>query len=156
MSLSTAIQQSRVGLGGVVDDDLPSVVGVLEDERKEAVGIAAILLVAVKVIPPDDHGEVLVERVDLEVGVGEGAHGAPVGIVMLVLIDKAGESAKDLMSDKEGVGRVLVAAGEGGEVALVPGVLLGDKDLNDAELLLGSGVERVWFLRGGERGRKKG
>jgi hypothetical protein len=59
------------------------------------------------------------------------------------------------MGDDEGVGRVLETAGEGGEVPFVPGVLLGDEDLDDAELLARGGMERIGSLRGKESRREK-
>ena len=113
----------------MVDDDLPAVVGIFEDEGEESFGVAAVFLAAFEVVFADDDGEVFVEGMDLKVGVGERAHGGSVGVVAFVLVEQAGEAAEDLVGDKEGVGRVFEAAGEGGEVALVPGVLLGDRTL---------------------------
>ena len=97
-------------LGGVVDDDLPAVVGVFKDEGEEAFGDAAVFLAALEMVFADDDGEVLIERMDLEVGVGEGAHRGLVGVVVLVLVEQAGKAAGDLVGDDEGVRRVLEAA----------------------------------------------
>ena len=101
-------------LGGVVKDDLPAVVGVFEDEGEETFGAAAVFFAAIEVVFANNDGEVFVEGVDLEVGVGEGAHGGFAGVVVFVLVDEAGEAAEDLVGDEERVGRVLVSGGEGG------------------------------------------
>ena len=143
-------------LRGVVDDDLPAVVGIFEDEGEEAFGVAAVFFAAFEVVFADNDSEVFVERMDLEVGVVEGAHGGFVGVVVLVLVEQAGEAAGDLVGDEEGVGGVFVAAGEAGEVALVPGVLLGDQDLDDVEFLARGGVERVRLLCVEERRGNEG
>jgi hypothetical protein len=143
-------------LRGVVNDDLPAVVGVFEDQREEAFGVAAVFFAAFKMVFADDDGEVFVKRMDLEVGVGEGAHGGFGGIVVFVLVEQAGETARDLAGDEDCVGGVLEASGEGREVALVPRILLGDEDLDDVELLAAGGVERVWLLRGKEGWCKEG
>ena len=140
----------------MVEDDLPAVVGVFEDEGEEAFGVAAVFFAALEAVFADDDGEVFVERVDLEVGVGEGAHGGFARVVVFVLVEQAGEAAEDLVSDEEGVGRVLVSLGEAGEVALVPGVLLRKKDLDDVELLPGGGVEGVGLLREDKSRRQEG
>ena len=137
----------------MVDDDLPAVVRIFEDEGEEAFNVAAVLFAALEMVFADDDGKVFVERMNLEVGVGKGAHRGFARVIVLVLIEQAGEAAEDLVGDEEGVGRVLEAAGEGGEVALVPGVLLGDEDLDDVELLAGRGVERIWLRA--EKGRCK-
>ncbi len=136
----------------MVDDDLPAVVCVFEDEREKAFCVAAILLAALDVVFAQDNGKVLVERMNLEVGVGEGSHGCFGGVVVLVLVDHAREAAEDLVSDEEGIGRVFESAGEGDEVTFIPGVFLGDQDLDDVEFLTGGGVKRVRFLRGEEGG----
>jgi len=139
----------------VIDDDLPAIVCVLEDEGEEAFCIAAIFFASFEAVFSRDDGEVLVERVDLEVGEGEGAHGGSAGIVALVLVEQAGESAEDLVGDEEGVGRVFESADVSGEVAFVPGVLLGEEDLDDVQLLARGSVERVRLLRGEEGGEEQ-
>ena len=132
----------------MIHDDLPAVVGVLEDEGEEAFCIAALFFAAFEAIFSGDNGEVLVERMDLEVGEAESPHGGSGGIVALVLVEQAGEAAEDLVGDEEGVWRVFEPVNVAGEVAFVPGVLLGEEDLDDVELLARSGVERVGLLRG--------
>jgi len=139
----------------VIDDDLPAVVGVLEDEREEAFGVAAISFAPFQAVFSRDDGEVFVERMDFEVGEGEGPHGGSVGVVVLVFVEQAGEAAEDLVGDEEGVGRVFESADVAGEVAFVPGVLLGEEDLDDVELLARGGVEGVGLLRGEEDGEKQ-
>ena len=94
-------------LGGVVDDDLPAVIGVFEDQGEEAFGDAAVFLAAVEVVFADDDCEVLVEGMDLEVGVAQGAHRGSVGVVVLVLVDEAGESTEDLVGDEKVSGESL-------------------------------------------------
>jgi len=143
-------------LGGVIYDDLPAIVGVFEDEGEESFSVSAVFFAAFEMIFADDHGEVFIERVDFEVSVGEGTHGGLARVVVLVLVDEAGEATEDLMGDEEGVGRVFVAAGEGVEVAVIPGVLLREEDLDDVEFLASCGVERVWILRCEEGGGKEG
>jgi hypothetical protein len=130
----------------VVDDDLPAAIGVLEDEREEAFGIAAVLFAAFEVIFSDDNGEVLVERVDLEIGVDKGSHGGFAWVVMLVLFDKAVKSTKYLVSDEEGVGRIFETLHKSDEIAVIPCVLLCNEDFDDVEFLPGGGVERVRLL----------
>ena len=137
----------------MVDDNLPSVIGVFKDEGKEAFGGAAVFLAAVEVVSADDDREVLIERMDLEIGVAERAHRGSIGIVVLVLVDEAGESTEDLVRDEQSVRRVLVPAREAGKIPLVPGILLGEENLNNVELLTRGGVERVGgLLRGEEDG----
>ena len=127
----------------MIDDDFPAVVCVLEDEGEEAFGVAALFFAAFEAVFSGDDGEVLVERMDFEVGEAESSHGGFVGVVVLVLVEQAGEAAEDLVGDEEGVGRVFEAVDVAGEVAFVPGVLLGEEDLDDVELLARGGVERV-------------
>ena len=119
----------------MIDDDLPAVVCVFEDEREEAFCIAALFFAAFEAIFSGDDGEVLVERMDLEVGEAESAHGGSGGVVALVLVEQAGEAAEDLVGDEEGVGRIFEAVDVTGEVAFVPGVFLGEEDLDDVEFL---------------------
>ena len=142
--------------GGVVDDNLPALVGFFEDEGEEAFRVAAIFFAAVELIFADADGELFVESVDLELREGEGAHGGLAGVVVAVLFDEAGEAVVDVVGEEDGVGRVLVGVGEGLDVAAIPGGLLCDEDFDDVELLAGGGVEvrggvlRVrWVLRGG-------
>jgi hypothetical protein len=130
----------------VIDDDLPSVVGVLEDEGEETFDVASVFFASFNVVFADDDGEVFIERVNFKVGVGEGAHGCFAGVVVFVLLDEASEAAKDLMGDEEGIGRVFESTGECDEVSFVPGVLLSDEDLDDVEFLAGGGVEWVGRL----------
>jgi hypothetical protein len=143
------------GSGGVIDDDLPAVVGVLEDEREEAICIAAIFFAPFEAIFSGDDGEVLVEGMDLQIGEGERPHGGSAGVVTLVLVEQAGVAAEDLASDEECVGRVFESADVADEIAFIPGVLLGQEDLDDIKLLARGGVERVWLLRGEEGGEKQ-
>ena len=139
----------------MIDDDLPAVVGVFEDEGEEAIGVSAVFLASFDAIFSGDDGEVLIERMDLEVGEGEGSHGGSVGVVVLVLVEQAGEAAEDLMGDEESIGRVFESVDVAGEVAFVPGVLLREEDLDDVELLARGGVKRVGLLRGEEYGEKQ-
>src|ERR1700749_4307154 len=125
----------------MVEADLPAVIGVFDDEGEEAFGVSAVLFAAFETIFAEDDGEGFVERMNLKGGVGEGAHGGPGGVVALVFVDEAGESAEDLVGDEERVGRVFEAACEGGEISLVPGVLLGDENLDDVQLLAAGSVE---------------
>ena len=81
---------------------------------------------------------------------------SPAKVVSVSVIDQTGKAAKDLMGDEEGVRRVFESAGEGDEVSFVPGVLLGDEDLDDVELLAGGGVERIRLLRVEEGRRHEG
>ena len=136
----------------MIEDDLPAVVGVFDDEGEEAFDVAAVFPTALEVVFAEDDGEVLVERVDLEVGVGESAHGGLGGVVTLVFIEQTSEAAEDLVGDEERVGRVFEAAREGGEISLVPGVLLGDENFDDVQLLAAGGMERVGLL-GSKEGR---
>ncbi len=135
----------------MIDDDFPAIVSVLEDEREQAFCVAAIFFASFEAIFSGDDGEVFVERVNLEVGEAEGPHGGFAGVVALVLVKQAGEAAENLVGDEESVGRVFEPVDGAGEVAFVPGVLLGEEDLDDVELLARGGVERV-LLRG-EEGR---
>jgi len=85
---------------------------------------------------------------NLEVGEAESAHGGSGRVVALVLVEQAGEATEYLVSDEEGIGRVFESADVAGEVAFVPGVFLGEEDLDDVELLARGGVERVRLLSG--------
>ena len=127
--------------GGVVDYDLPALVGFFEDEGEDSFYVAAVLFAAVELVFADADGEFFVEAVDFEIGEGEGTHGGFVGVVVLVLFDEAFVSAGDLVGDEEGVGGVFVGLGEAVDVAAVPGGLLGEQDLDDVELYAGGGVE---------------
>ena len=127
----------------MVDDDLPTVGGFFEDEGEDASGVSTIFFASVEVVFADADGEIFIERVNFEVGEGERTHGGARRVVALVLVNHAGVAAGDLMCDEESVGGVFVAAGEGCEVAFVPGSLLGEEDLDDIELLARRGVERV-------------
>jgi hypothetical protein len=140
----------------VVDDDLPAVGRFFEDQGEDASCIAAIFFASFEVIFAYADGEVFVEGVDLKLGEGEGAHGGAVGVVAFVLVYEASIAAGDLVGDEEGVGRVFVAADEGGDVAAVPGCLLREKDLDDVEFLAGGGVERLRCLRGEGDGYEEG
>ena len=131
----------------MVNDDLPAFVGIFEDEGEQAFGDATVLLAALKVVFSDDDGEVLIEGMNFKVRVAEGAHGGLVGVVVFVLVEQTSESAGDLVGDNERVRRVLEGVGEGREIALVPGVLLGEEDLDYVEFLAGGGVERIRRLR---------
>jgi len=142
-------------LGGVIDDDFPAVVCVFDDEREEAIGRAAFSFTPFKAISSGDDGEVFVERMDFEVGEGESAHGGSVGIVALIFFEQTGETAEDLVGDEESIGRVFKTADVTGEVAFVPGVLLGEEDLDDVELLARGGVEGIGGLRTEECWGKK-
>jgi len=130
----------------VVDDDLPAVVSIFEDEREQTFGVATIFFAAFKMVFANDDGEVFVERMDLEIAVSEGAHGCFVGIVVFVFVEQPGKTTGDLMRDEEGVGRVFIAAGKGREVAIVPGVLLRDEDFDDVQLLARGRVKGVGVL----------
>jgi len=143
-------------LRGVIDDDLPAVVGIFEDEGEETFGAATVFFAAFQVVLADDDGEVFIERMDLEVGVRESAHSGFIGVVVFVLVEQAGEAAEDLVGDKERVRRVFISLGETSQIAFIPGVLLGDKNLDDVEFLASSSVERVRFLRRKKSGREKG
>jgi len=90
--------------GGVVDDDLPAFVGFFEDEGEETVGVAALFFAAVEVVLADDVGEAIVERVDLEFGEGEIAHGGAGGVLVVVALGHAGVAAVDGAGEEEGVG----------------------------------------------------
>ena len=134
----------------MIEDDLPALVGFFEDQGEEAFCVAPFFFAAVELVFSDADGEFLVEGVDFDVGEGECSHGGFVGIVAAVLIEEASEAVVDLGGDEEGVGRVFVGFGEGVEVSIVPGVFLGDEDLDDVELLPGGGVEGIdgaWILR---------
>jgi hypothetical protein len=130
----------------VIDDDFPAVVCVLEDEREEALRVTTLFFAAFEAISAGDDSEIFIERVDLEFGEAEGAHGGSGGVVALVLVEQAGEAAEDLVSDEEGIGRVFESTDVAGEIAFVPGVLLGKEDLDDIELLTRGGVQRVRLL----------
>src|SRR5207302_9043369 len=97
--------------------------------------VSALFFASFQAIFPGNNGEVFVERMNFEVGEGEGAHGGPGGVVALVLVEQAGEATEDLMGDEEGVGRVFESVDVAGEVAFVPGVFLREEDLDDVELL---------------------
>src|ERR1700681_829061 len=125
---------------GVVDDDLPALVGLFEDQGEEALGVAAVFFGAFKLVLTDAYGEVFVERVDLKLGEGEGPHRGLGGVVATILLDESGVSTGDLVGEKDGVGRVFVGFGEGVDVAAVPRSLLGEGDLDDVEFLLGGGM----------------
>ena len=139
-------------LGGVIEDDFPAVVGVFDDEGEEAFDVATIFPAALEMVFAEDDGEVLVERMYLKVGISESAHGGLGRVVALVFIEQTSEAAEDLVGDEERVGRVFEAAREGGEISLVPGVLLGDENFDDVQLLAAGGVERVGLL-GSEESR---
>ena len=139
----------------MIDDDFPAVVGVFEDEREKTFRCAAFFFASFEAISSDDDGEVFVERMDFEVGEGEGSHRGSVGIVALVFVEQAGEAAEDLVGDEESVRRIFETADVTGEVAFVPGVLLREEDFDDVEFLARGGVERIGGLRGQECRRKK-
>lgn len=130
----------------MVDDDLPSVVGVLEDQGEKAFGTAAVFFCTFEAVFAEDDCEVFVEGMDLEVGVGEGSHGGSARIITLVLFDKTGKATEDLMGDKESVRRVFEALYKSCEVAVVPCVFLSDEDLDDVEFLPGGGMQWVGLL----------
>lgn len=140
-------------LRGVVDDDAPAFGSFFHDEGEDAIGVAAGFFGAFEVVFAEGDGEVLVERMDFEVGEGEGAHGGAVGVIAVVAVKEAGEAAVDLAREEEGVGRVFVGLGEGVEITGVPGALLGEEDLDAAEFDGAGGVER---LRLGGGGRRRG
>ena len=127
----------------MVDDDLPALIGLLEDEGKDAVGVAAIFFAAVQVVFADDYGEILVERMDLELGEAESAHGRSAGVVVAILVEHPIYAAEHLVGDEEGARGVFVALDEGLKVAFIPCVLLGHENLDDIELLLGCDLELI-------------
>src|SRR5882757_6162648 len=107
----------------------------------------------------DADGELFVERMDLQVGEREGSHGGAVGVVLVVLGEHAGVASRDLSTDEESFGRILVALSEAVEVAFVPGCLLFEKNFDDVELLLGGSMEwsRLrWQKRGHEECKAEG
>ena len=134
----------------MIDDDFPAVVCVFEDEREEAFRIAAVFFASFQAIFSGDDGEVFVERMHLKIGKTEGTHGGSGGVIALVLLEQAGKTTEDLVGDEEGVGRVFESVDVAGEVAFIPGVLLGKEHFDDVELLARGGVERVRLLCGEE------
>ena len=134
----------------MVDDDLPSLIGLFEDEGEDAVGVTTVFFAAVEMVLADDYGEILVEWVDFEFGETEIAHCGSAWVVVTVLIEHAVDAAKDLVGDEEGVRGVFVALNEGLEVAFIPCGFLRHKDLDDVELLLGGGLELIVLRTGGE------
>ncbi len=134
----------------MIDDDFPAVVCVFEDEGEEAFRVAAVFLASFEAIFSRDDSEVFVERMHLKVGEAECAHCGSGGVVALVLVEQAGETAEDLVGDEESVGGVFESVDVAGEVAFIPGVLLGKEHLDDVELLARGGVERVRLLCGEE------
>jgi hypothetical protein len=129
----------------VVDNYLPTLVGLLEDEGKKAFGASTVFLAAVEFVLAEADGVVLAERVDFKLGEGEGAHAGLGRVVVVVLLDEAAEAAGELAGDEDGVGGVFVSEGESVDIAAVPGGLLGEEDLDDAELPRGGHVQ----IRGG-------
>ncbi len=142
----------------MVDDDLPAFFGFFEDEGEDAVGVTAFFFASFEVVFADADGEFFVEGVDFELGEAEGSHGGFGGVVVVVLVDHAGEASVELAGDEDGVGGVFVALGEAVDVAAVPGGLLLEEDLDDVEFLLGGGVEGLglgvegWGGEAGEEG----
>ena len=135
------VRFTGVVLAGVIEDDLPAGCGLFEDEGEDALRVSAIFVTAVEVESADAEGEVVAERVHREIGEGEGSHAFLGGVVVVVGGEHAVVATLDLGVDEEGVGRVFVALGEGVEVALVPGGLLAEEDLDDVELELRGGRE---------------
>ena len=105
---------------GVVADDLPAGGSVFKDEEEVAVGVAAAGGGAFEVEAAGGGGEVVVERLDFELGEGEGAHFLLGGVGGFVVGEHLGVAAGDAGADEEDVGGVFVAGGEGVEVAAVP------------------------------------
>jgi hypothetical protein len=144
-----SVEMTRLGIGGeslaggVVNDDLPALVGLFEDQGEEAFGVASVFFAAIEMIFADDYGEALVERMGFELGEAEGSHRGPVGVVAAVGVEHALEAAVDYASDEDGVGGVFVGLGEGVKIASVPGGFLGQEDLDDVELCLGNWLELV-------------
>ena len=89
----------------------------------------------------ESHGEVFVERMDFEVGEGEGAHGCAVGVVLVVAVDEASVAPVDVMREKQRVRRVLVCLGKLVEIAFVPGALLCKQNLDAAEFSRAGSVQ---------------
>ena len=101
-SRGSAVPDLRL-LGGVVEDNLPALVGLFEDEREVAFGGTAVFLASIETIFSDAGGEVFAEGMDLEVGEAESAHGGFGGIVAAVLSEQACEPVVDCAGDEDGV-----------------------------------------------------
>lgn len=134
---------SRDWLGGVVENDLPTLIGFFEDEGEDAVGVAAVFFATVEMVFAEDYGELFVEGMDFEFGEAEGPHRGSAGVVVSVCIEHAVDAAVDLVGDEEGVRGVFVALNEAFEVAFVPCVLLGEEDFGDVQFLAARGLELI-------------
>jgi hypothetical protein len=138
----------------MVDNDLPPLICLFEDKRKDAIGRPAFFLTTVKMILADDYSESFVETMDLQLREAESAHGSSVGVVMAILVKHTVDAAKDLVCDEKSVRRVFVPLNEALKVAFIPRVLLCHKDLYDVELLLGSGLQLIVLRVGRESNGK--
>lgn len=128
------------GGGGVVENDLPTGGRFLQHKRVEAIGVAAAGGSAFEMEVADHGGKARVERMNFDIRESEYAHRGFVGIILAVTRDHAVIAATDGRADEENVGGVLVARGEGVEVAAVPvGGLPGEHGA-DAGLVGGGGL----------------
>src|ERR1700756_5148243 len=91
----------------VIYDNLPSFVGLLEDQREHPVCISSLFFASLEVIPADHDGIVLVQRMNFEVGEVQGSHCGSVGIIPLISVDHSGEAAVDGVGDEQNVRRIL-------------------------------------------------
>ncbi len=113
--------------GGVVEDDAPSGGAVGEDEGVDAAGISAGGGSAGEMVVSGDDGVVAAEHSDGDAGEGEGSHGGAGGVGLFVAGEDGLVSVFDGFAYECGVGRVVVSAHEGGDVAAVPcGLLIGE------------------------------
>ncbi len=132
--------------GGVVANDLPAGGCALDDEEEVAVGVATAGCGALEMEVSGDGGEVGVERLHGELREAERAHGGAGGVSRLVASEHLRVAVLDGAAHEEDVGGVLVAGGEGVDVAAVP-VVGGFVEDGDDGLGFGGGGG----LRRGER-----
>ena len=77
-------------LGGVVDYNLPAVVGFFKDEGEKSIGRAAILFGSVEVVPADADCEGITEGMGFEFREAKRSHGCAGGVVVLVVLEDMG------------------------------------------------------------------
>src|SRR5947209_4971866 len=96
----------------VVEDDLPAGWCFFEDEREDALRVAACVCRAREVVAAGDHGDVSIEGMDFEIVEGKLTHLFLAGEISLVASKDVGEAVLDGLADEGGVGRVVVALHE--------------------------------------------
>lgn len=104
-------------------------------ERKNAADIAAACRCAGEVKFAGDYSVVPAEHFDGKVGEVEGSHGFACGVALFISIEDRLIPMGDSFADESGLWRVLIAAHEGVDVALVPSGLLIGQDLLDGSLI---------------------